>query len=139
MQIKIIERGDPLVESALALVEREAMLSWVILFGGDRWHYVEYVAVAMQDDYPVGLATLAPTDEEGGNGQNLIGLWVAPDYRRQGIGLALVGQIASESWKRYGKSATMLAISKAAVGLANRAYQENIPINCKNVGFGELP
>lgn len=140
MQIKMVKRGDSLCQEALAVVEKQAQLSWIILFGGDRWHYVEWVAVALNEEgNPVGLASLAPCDEMATGGPNLIGLWVAPAYRRQGIGKALVRQVASEAWSRYGKGATMLAITKAAVGLANKLYEENVPIECKNSGFGELP
>jgi GNAT superfamily N-acetyltransferase len=140
MQIKVVERNDPLVQRAKALIEREAMLSWVLLFEGDRWHYVECCAVALNDEgQPVGLASLSPTDEMGAGGPNVIGLWVSPPYRRQGTGLALVARLAQESWERYGRGAPMLAITKAAVGLANILYQENVPIDCKNAGFGDLP
>lgn len=126
--INIYDREDPEVQSAKDLVQNQALLSWVLLFEGDRWHYVKHVAIAMENGTPIGLASLSPCDEEGKNGPQIIGVWVAPGYRRHGIGSQLVKACADEAVQRYGQHATIYGVSSCGVALVRHAEQNSIPV-----------
>src|SRR6266699_7042062 len=106
MRIVVVGRGDPASVLANGLVYEQAVASWAILFEGERWHHVKHVAVALQDsDEPVGMASLCPHGEfdDPDEGPSIIGVWVHPDYRRAGVGTALVRALAEESQRLYGK------------------------------------
>lgn len=94
-----------------------------LLFGGDRWACVEVCALALRDQQAVGLATLAPTDEVGAGGPQIIGVWVRPDQRRQGLGTALLVALAAEAQRRYGQPATVVCVSPAGLAAARRAVR----------------
>lgn len=130
--IAIYDSNSPIVQSAKEKVMTQAMLSWVLLFEGDRWRYVERVAVAMRDDEPIGIASLAPCDEEGNNGPQVIGVWVAPEWRKQGIGVQLVKTLAEESQKLYGQAATIYGVSVGGQALVQAIAKENIQIKAKS-------
>ncbi len=95
-----IEVLSPYHRRAQALHVRllaEVPLTAALLFGGDRWGCVVYVALAARAGRDVGIATLAPTNEDGDDGPNIIGVWVEPTHRRQGIGRRLLLTLAAES------------------------------------------
>ncbi len=129
--IVIVEPGHPLAQQALHLVQNEAMLSWVILFGGDRWHCVEHVAVAMQDNEPVGMATLSPHDEMSAGGPHVIGIWVHPEYRRQGIATEMLKILVEESQRRYGTVPTVVPVTRVGLHLIESALRQGIALERK--------
>jgi GNAT superfamily N-acetyltransferase len=139
-KIVLCHPTDPLVESALSLVEEIAQLSWVILFGGDRWSPVEVVAVAMEEEQPVGMATLAPHDEMGTGGPHIIGVWVCPPMRSQGIGGRLVASLAEESQRRYGQAPTLVTVTNVGKMLAEAALHNGISIRVQHANdMANLP
>jgi len=122
IQIRIVDPTDPAVAAILDQMAATAPLSLGILFGGDRWRVVTVCAVArVPDGTPVGLATLAPTDEQGGGGPHLIGAWVAPAVRAQGIATALLGALIAESRARYGAYPTIVPVTHGGYRAAVRA------------------
>lgn len=76
MEVKIVSPHE--AKPALDMVQAVAVASWVILFQADRWYPVEHVAIAWNEQEPIGLATLAPTNEMGEGGPHIIGIWVHP-------------------------------------------------------------
>ncbi len=94
--------SDTLEEIFSNCLLEESMFKGV-LFGGDRWSPVEWVAVVYSSCNPVGLATLAPKDEEGNLGPCVIGLWVHPSHRRKGFGHQLLKVLFDKSMKIYQK------------------------------------
>ncbi len=139
-KIMLCRPADALVKSALSFVEEAAQLSWVILFGGDRWSPVEVVAVAVEEEQPVGLATLAPHDEIGRGGPQIIGVWVCPPMRSQGIGVHLVAALAEESLRRYGQAPSLVAVTNAGRMLAEAAQRKGASLHIQPVvGIAQLP
>lgn len=143
MIISVVAPNSDIARAALKLIEEVAQLSFVILFGGDRWQYVEAVAVAQGGDSGediIGLASLAPTDEMGEGGPQIIGIWVAIAYRRQGAAMALIDALAVESQARYQQKATIVPATLAGYKLALAALARNLPLFVPKVtGFGSLP
>lgn len=117
--IKLTRPDDPAVRDLInRLLAGPTVLMAVTLFGGDRWSCVRDVALALDRTQPVGIATLAPTDELGNNGPHIIGVWVDPAYRRQGIGATLLRALRDRSLNRYNKVATVVAITQPGLALA---------------------
>ena len=143
MNIIVVDRSDARVAAAKGLVAGMALTTWAVLFDGDRWHYVERVALALDPSglgTPLGLASLAPSNEMGEGGPNIIGVWVHPAARQKGIGLALVEALATESLARYGKQASMEGVTTQGFLLGQAALKRGIPLHFVEVGgFGELP
>ena len=139
--IRVCAPTDPVSLQALALVEQEAQTTWILLFGGDRWQYVQIVAVATDSDgQSVGLATLAPTDEMGEGGPQIIGVWVAPAYRRRGIATRLVQVLAAQSTYCYGKPATLMSLTRAGAQLLRHVEEAGINLIARPiVAMEELP
>ena len=84
-----------------------------ILFGGDRWTDCDLVAVAiLPDGTPVGLATLALRGHHVNNEPEIVGVWVVPERRRQGIGQALVLHLIQTSLNQTGQTPLMVAVTE---------------------------
>lgn len=132
MPITITDRGDARVQ---ALRARIPPMTAAILFGGDRWLVVACVALALDDqDQPIGLATLAPTDELGGGGPHIIGVWVDLARRRQGVGQRLVQALIDESLTRYGAPPTAVAVTPAGLALVRRVQATDPRLIVVDVG-----
>lgn len=140
-KIEIVPRSDkrlwPFME---AMFESKFAISFVVLFGGDRWSLVERVALALSDEGQiVGMATLAPTDEEGKGGPNIIGCWVALMYRRQGLGSALVEALVKVSYSRYGHFPTVEGSTDEGLALAKSLVKRGIQVQVRGIGAAHLP
>lgn len=123
-KIKLTRPDDPAVRDLLnRLFAGPTVLMAATLFGGDRWSCVRDVALALDGGQPVGIATLAPTDELGGNGPHIIGVWVDPAYRRQGIGTTLLRALRDRSLNLYNMIPTVVAITAPGLALAQRVAQ----------------
>lgn len=136
----------PRAHKAVAYIKERAMqiapLSWVMLLEGDRWRPVECCAVAFSEEEngdPVGIATLAPTNELGNGGPCIIGVWVVPYLRRSGIALRLIAMLARESVARYGSAPSMTAVSPAGRALALSAQRQGIDLVVHVVPCADLP
>jgi GNAT superfamily N-acetyltransferase len=132
--IAILPPPHLLVEAALAQVEQVSPVAWVILFGGDRWYPVEYVALAVEQESPVGIATLAPADELDKNGPQIIGIWVHPVQRRRRIATALLTALAEQSLSVYGKQATWVVATREGSLLA--ASLAGVPLVIRDASIG---
>lgn len=141
--IAITDPNDPHAVVAKKIVENIAIPSWVILFEGERWIHVERVAIALVDeDSIIGIASLSPHGEYNdlNEAPSIIGVWVHPNYRRQGIGSSLVKALAEESMQRYGKAPKIVSATKAGLALVRRAERDNVGVVAVNAGgFGDLP
>lgn len=141
IKITVTDRNDQLVAAAKNIVENIAIQSWVLLFEGERWYYIERVAIALEDnDSIVGLASLEQPCEYNDNMPDIVGVWVIPDHRRQGIGTALVKALAEEAMQRYGQAPKIVSATKAGAALIKAAERDNVEIIAVNAGgFGDLP
>lgn len=128
--IQILPPHHASVKAIKGLAMQLAPLSWVTLLEGDRWCYVEYCAVAFSKSSgePIGIATLAPCDEERKGRPHIIGLWVHPDHRGHGVGMQLVEALASYSQQVYGAAPTMVCVSTQSHALASRLQSSNNPM-----------
>ncbi len=140
LQVDVVSRGDPLAQQALHVVEQAAMVSWVILFGGDRWRPVEYVAVACYGDEVVGLASLAPTDEMDVPPPQIIGVWVAPAFRHRGTGVQLVRVLSEQSQKVYDRVPVIVPVTRAGQALIEAVLKQGIALEAqRGTGYSVLP
>lgn len=140
--IKITDHNDPLVAHAKDIVRNIAITSWALLFEGERWYHIERVAIALEDNdqHAVGLASLEQPCEYNENTPDIVGVWVHPDHRREGIGTALVKALAEESMQRYGQAPKIVSATKAGAALVRAAEQCNAGIIAVHAGgFGDLP
>lgn len=64
---------------------------WAVsLFGGDRMNCCDEAVFAEIDGTVVGVATIAPLGESRDGVPEIVGVYVIPRFRRQGIGLGLM-------------------------------------------------
>lgn len=125
IEIAIHRPDDEMSTRALDAMCAQAMRTKILLFGGDRWRPVEFVAVAQTaTGFPVGLASLSPTDEMGEGGPQIIGVWVTPFYRKRGIGTRLVLVLAAESRRRYDVLPTCVCVTQAGHRAALAAQRQ---------------
>jgi GNAT superfamily N-acetyltransferase len=71
-----------------------------ILFGGERLMVTNWGAVATDGDAIIGLATVAERGEMASGIPTLVGVMVLPEWRRRGIGLALLWTVVEEAGRR---------------------------------------
>jgi len=110
--IAILPAPHTRVAALREAMRRQSPLALALLFGGDRWQHVAVCAVATAGGEDVGMASLAPCDEGGQGGPHIIGVWVHPAWRRQGIGTALLTALAEESRHSYHQTATAEAVTE---------------------------
>lgn len=105
-----------------------APISWVICFESDRWRYVEYVILAKSkaDGRSVGMATLAPCNEDGRDGPEIIGVWVHPSVRTKGIGMGLVKEAIAQAKSVYTQPVSIEACSQQGYGLVEAVEREGL-------------
>ena len=141
IKITITDRNDPLVARAKNIVENIALTSWVLLFEGERWYHIERAAIALEDnEHIVGLASLEQPCEYNNNTPDIVGVWVAPEKRRQGVGTALVKALAEEAMQRYGQAPKIVSATKSGAALIKAAERNNAGIIAIDAGgFGDLP
>lgn len=72
--IEVVRRRHPRAQAMHQRLLTEMPLTAALLFGGDRWSCVDAVALAALAGRDVGIATLAPTNEDGGDGPDIIGM-----------------------------------------------------------------
>lgn len=136
MEIHMYPKNTSEVKKALDLVQEKAPISWVLLFGGDRWLHVEAVAIANIDGDFVGLASLAlEPDRE----PEVRGIWVDPAHRRRGIGTDLVRYISQECASRTGKKPLFEYTSIQSQSMAPKLLQKGTIARAYGVGLLELP
>ena len=112
-------------------------MTYVVLFGGDRWRPVEWCVVAARDGVPVGLASLARTDEMGAGGPHIIGCWVDPDARRQGIGIRLITAAATVCQSVYGPAPIAEAVTREGWALLQAAVRDGVRVQPRDLSAGD--
>ena len=130
----------PADAEVLQLLDRMPAISRAILFSGDRWSPVEVVAVLRANKLAVGLASLAPVDEMGGDQPTIIGLWIDPANRGAGAAKLLLQQASHESLERYGRPPHVTAITPAGLRALVGARASGVAIEVVSAVTGmELP
>lgn len=103
---------------------RKALRDWpitpmsAILFGGERFMWTTWGAMAKTGNLVIGLATVADEGEMGSGKPTLIGVMVLPDYRRRGIGTQLVRAVVDEARTRKLLPLLTECLSPSGLGLA---------------------
>lgn len=131
-EIVLCSRDDTQVRLLSDLIQQASPLAAGILFAGDRWQHVAHVARAVSDHISVGMATLAPCDEMGAGGPHIIGVYVLPAYRRQGIGRRLIAALVAKSQQEYGRGVTAECVTHE--GLMTCSGVEGLTV--RNLVFG---
>jgi len=136
------DKDDVPVLEAKQLIQVTVPLSSVLLFGGDRWRPVMRVALAFCDETLVGLASLAPHDEDN-NPQaapTIVGVWVLPAFRGHSVGLQLLQACVQEAQERYSAERVSIeGVSPAGLSLALKAQEQGLPLNVTGMGLTLLP
>jgi len=115
-------------------IQQVPMASRALLFGWDRLRPVEFVGLALDDEGSViGLATLAPTDESGEQPRpTIIGVWVVPAHRKQGVGPALMKALSQQCLESYKMAPTADAVSVDGLKLCRRCVDAGIQLEYNN-------
>lgn len=137
--INIFDRTDPAVAEAKNIVRDISIQSWVLLFEGERWYHIERVAVALENDVAIGLASLSPQDEAGNDTPEIIGVWVHSDQRRQGIATQLVAALSEEALRLYGKIPIIEGVTKTGRVLALSSAKRGVAEAGESPGLAKLP
>lgn len=111
-----------------------------ILFGGERLMVTSWGVVASEGATPIGLATVADEGEMMSGIPTIIGVMVLPEWRRQGIGLALLRAVVEEAGKRNLLPLRYDAMTPSGLALAQAVGYgpEMLDIHNQSMGF-ELP
>lgn len=133
IEIDICRWDDTLAQQALHSIARKSQICWVILFSGERWSHVEWVAVARDDKSIIGLASLAPTNEMGKFGPHIIGVWVGKGYRRQGIATQLVQALGRKSLNEYGIEPIIIAATLDGKHLVE-SFDQSVSVTSITIG-----
>jgi GNAT superfamily N-acetyltransferase len=121
--VTLVSRAAPPAKAAYALVHAAAPPTAALLFGGERWTDADLVAIAgdaHESDAAaiVGLATLALDGHHMRDAPEIIGVWVAPDRRRRGIGRAPAATPALAAQEYAGRPALLIPVTREGVGPA---------------------
>jgi GNAT superfamily N-acetyltransferase len=127
--IVIIQKEDPKVKEILDVVRAESRFDYAMLFAGDRWYPVEWVALYLLNSIPVGVATLAPTDEMAQGDPHIIGGYVLKANRRQGIGGELLKVLVAKSLKEYSLPPTVDCTNLQAWNSACNIVNSGVDLN----------
>lgn len=126
----VVGRDDAATLQFKEVVFQLASISWVICFEADRWLYVESVVLAQSraDGRNVGMATIAPCNEAGEGGPEIIGVWVHPYVRKRGVGLGLVRAGSAYVQEHYSTLPVLEAYSQQGHALVVAAERESLCI-----------
>lgn len=118
------------------------MLSFALLFSGDRWSHVTHVAIARDEAGTlIGFASLAMHGEDGESTPEIVGVWVHPEHRRKNIGTHLLIRCVNEA-QALGvrEPVRIFGITNAGHALARRACERGLRLDVRSsIGFGNLP
>jgi GNAT superfamily N-acetyltransferase len=129
--VTLVSRDAPPAKAAYAPVHAAAPPTAALFFGGERWMDADLVAVAgdaHESDAAaiVGLATPAPDGHHMPDAPEIIGVWVAPDRRRRGIGRAPAATPAPAAQEYAGRPALLIPVTREGVGPARAPAAEKI-------------
>ena len=87
--IELYNVEDEAVNMVVDVLMQEITVPKAILFGGDRWRCVDEVAVARRQGELAGIATISYRGEQEDGKPTLVGVYVFPEHRLQGVGTKL--------------------------------------------------
>jgi GNAT superfamily N-acetyltransferase len=132
IQIARTNRQNPWVDAFISTTVRllAPVQTWDLLFSKARWLGVDKVAIAFDKDEKemmVGIAGVAPARTHGlmQPYPAVSAIWVAPNYRRKKVGLALLSEL---SYMVGGATMQMDMLSLQAVFLCEQARRRGIRI-----------
>jgi GNAT superfamily N-acetyltransferase len=102
VKIEVVAKEDvePWVNS---LHRKTPSLALGLLLAGDRWQCVSEAVIARKGRKIVGIATIAPSGEEGSGKPTIVALYVLPGFRSKGIGSLLLKEaidyMANRGWQ----------------------------------------
>lgn len=109
-------------------------INFATLFGSEQWWHVTYAAIARDENGAlIGLATLAMQGEDGESSPEIVGVWVHPRVRRQGIGtrllIACVDKALALGWQ---KPVRIFGVTIAGHALARRAFGQGLNLDVRS-------
>jgi GNAT superfamily N-acetyltransferase len=72
------------------LLGGESGAKLMVLFGGDRLSCCDEAVAIKSGDHIVGIATISPNGEDGSSRPTIVGVFVLPQFRGQGLGRQLM-------------------------------------------------
>lgn len=123
MDYRKIQYGEMRTVASELIRESRDFLA-AITVGGDRITCCEWAIAAYDDAKCVGLATFAPQGEEQSGQPTVVGVYVLPKYRKQGIGLALFQQTCEEAYREATRKVRVDAMSRDGTRLVKKLSQE---------------
>lgn len=133
VKIEMTTKIDPRVKAFREFVPGIARTT---LFEWDNWIPVEHVALAFDEQGSLAMGTLAPTNEMGAPVPTIIGVWVLPHARGQGVGVAILSRLAEECLRFYGKRAHVVAVTVAGVRTCQNAVAAGAQLDFIDCSMG---
>ncbi len=75
----------------------------------------------------------------GDPGAKIIAVWVRPEFRKQGVGTAILRALSEQSQCAYGEVPSYEAVTFAGVGMCRRAVREGVQMTFTECPAGDLP
>lgn len=101
----------------------DSMIFWkAILFGGDRIACCDEAILVVINSVIIGAATIAPKGESCEDGPEIVGVFVRPEYRRQGIGKKLINLAIDRCLERGLGKPTMVPATDEGQKLINALH-----------------
>jgi len=93
----------------------------IITIGGERaWVCDEAIVAYTEGGQPIGMATISPEGEDQSGQPEIVGVFVLPGHRRQGIGLELLRQALQRCAERDFRAVRMTVATKMGARLVAR-------------------
>lgn len=97
----------------------------VILFGGQRLHCIDEAIIGIVDDEIIGAATIAPEKQEYRGEPEIVGLYIRPEFRREGYGTEIFRRAVQRCRERGWDNVKVQILSSEIPGLIDKLSEEN--------------
>jgi len=115
----------------IEMVKKDVVANWLttigpspllaMLFGGDRWEAADEVIVARDDEGKIlGLVSLSMRGEMDSGEPTIIGLYVLPAQRRQGIGTSLFARAVERLVERGARHVRVDVLTAPAAAMMKK-------------------
>lgn len=112
-----------LVEKVGKLHERPNMAIGILL-AGDRMSCCDEGVIMQEKENLIGVATIAPEEEEQSGQPTIVGLYVAPEYRSKGYGSQILQKAIERCLERGFENIRMDVMSSNATKIIKKLPKE---------------